>query len=265
MTGIPIDVTLTQVQWISVRRAEGNGFYSWETQRKDVPSGEWHVTSAADPVPLDIPLPAGGFFILEARAHADRDRVTVTRTPFYALGEGYTAWERYDHNRITLVPEKTTYKPGETARIMIQSPWEQATALVTTEREGIRTHRQFMLTSTQQSIDIPVTEADIPNVFVSVLLVKGRSKPRRGVVPRTTTRPIRASRRSVSATSSLPSRTRRSDSPSRVSANKEEYRPGKRRHGDRRREGPSGSRIRERGDALGRRLRRAVADRLSHA
>ena len=60
---------------------------------------------------------------------------------------------------------------------MIQSPWEQATALVTTEREGVRTHRQFALTSTQQSIDIPVTENDIPNVFVSVLLVKGRSKP----------------------------------------------------------------------------------------
>ena len=60
---------------------------------------------------------------------------------------------------------------------MIQSPWEQATALVTTEREGIRSHRQFALTSTQQSIDIPITEADIPNLFVSVLLVKGRTKP----------------------------------------------------------------------------------------
>ena len=55
-----------------------------------------------------------------------------------------------------------TYKPGDTARIMIQSPWEQATALVTTEREGIRTHRQFALTSTQQSISVPITENDIP-------------------------------------------------------------------------------------------------------
>ena len=58
---------------------------------------------------------------------------------------------------------------------MIQSPWEQATALVTTEREGIRSHRQFALTSTQHSISIPVTEEDIPNVYVSVLLIKGRS------------------------------------------------------------------------------------------
>jgi uncharacterized protein YfaS (alpha-2-macroglobulin family) len=99
----------------------------------------------------------------------------VTRTSFYVLGEGYTAWARYDHNRIDLVPERQTYRPGDTARIMIQSPWEQATALVTTEREGIRSHRQFALTSTQQSVSIPIAEGDIPNVFVSVLLVKGRT------------------------------------------------------------------------------------------
>ena len=90
---------------------------------------------------------------------------------------------------------------------MIQSPWEQATALVTTEREGIRTHRQFALTSTQQSIDVPIDRGDIPNVFVSVLLVKGRSTRARGrrgdggPTPRATPA-IRASRRSGSATSS---------------------------------------------------------------
>ncbi len=175
--GVAIDITLTQVQWQSVRRAEGNGFYTWETERKEVPAGEWHVTSAENPVPLNVPLSSGGFFILEATAKADRDRFTVTRTSFYALGPGYTAWQRYDHNRIDLVADRGNYKPGDTAHIMIQSPWEQATALVTTEREGIRSHRQFPLTSTQQSIDVAIAEGDIPNVFVSVLLVKGRSKP----------------------------------------------------------------------------------------
>src|SRR4029453_17472092 len=73
------------------------------------------------------------------------------------------------------VADRSTYKPGDTARIMIQSPWERASALVTTEREGIRSHRQFTLTSTQQSIDVPIGEGDIPNLYVSVLLVKGRT------------------------------------------------------------------------------------------
>lgn len=180
VAGVSIDVTLTQVQWTSVRRAEGNGFYTWETERKEVPAGEWHLTSAADPVPFTAPLPAGGFYVLQARADADNQRFTITREALYAIGAGYTAWQRYDHNRIDLVADKKRYKPGETAKIMIESPWELATALVTTEREGVRTHREFALTSTQQSIDVPIADGDIPNVFVSVLLVKGRTKPLTG-------------------------------------------------------------------------------------
>ncbi|PYR88237.1 MAG: hypothetical protein DMF84_29025 [Acidobacteria bacterium] len=194
---IPIDITLTQMQWQSVRRAEGNGFYTWETERKEVPAGTWHVTSAAEPVALNVPLANGGFYILEARANGDDGRYTTTRTSFYALGAGYTAWQRYDHNRIDLVAERSTYRPGETARIMIQSPWEQATALVTTEREGIRTHRTFPLTSTEQSIDVPVAEDDIPNFYVSVLLVKGRSSGQPSAGDDRAQRPARRSSREV--------------------------------------------------------------------
>ncbi len=173
--GVPVHIKLTQVQWQSVRRAEGNGFYTWDTERKEVPAGTWDVTTSADPIPLEIPFQTGGYFVLEAKGSTADGRFAVTRTSFYVLGSGYTAWQRFDHNRIELVPERKTYKPGDTARIMIQSPWERATALVTTEREGIRTYRPFMLTSTQESISIPIKEDDIPNVFVSVLLIKGRS------------------------------------------------------------------------------------------
>ena len=174
--GVTVTVTLTQIQWNSVRRAEGNGFYAWDTERKEVPAGSWTITTGAAPVPVTAALPNGGYFVLEATAQDTNKRYAVTRTSFYVLGDGYTAWARFDHNRIELVPERRTYKPGDTARVMIQSPWEQATALVTTEREGVRSHRQFALTSTQQSISIPITDEDIPNVFVSVLLVKGRSQ-----------------------------------------------------------------------------------------
>jgi uncharacterized protein YfaS (alpha-2-macroglobulin family) len=177
VAGIPVEVTLTQVQWTSVRRAEGNGFYTWDSERKDVPAGTWTVTTAAEPVALDVPFTTGGYYVLQARGRGADGRNAVTETSFYVLGDGYTAWARFDHNRIQLEPERQTYKPGDTARIMIQSPWERATALVTTEREGIRSHRQFTLTSTQESIAIPIAEDDIPNVFVSVLLIKGRTAP----------------------------------------------------------------------------------------
>ncbi len=172
---LPVTLSLVRVQWNSIRRAEGSGFYTWETERIEVPSGEWQVTTMAAPVTLHLPVPQGGSYILSATAHDAAGHRTTTRASFYGIGEGYTAWERYDHNRITLEPEKASYAPGDSARVMIQSPWESATALLTVEREGIRRYQRFTLTSTQQTVSVPLTEADIPNVYVSVLLVRGRT------------------------------------------------------------------------------------------
>jgi uncharacterized protein YfaS (alpha-2-macroglobulin family) len=175
VAGVPVRLALHQIQWNSVRRAEGGGFYTWETERKEVAAGTWQVTSAAAPVALHVPLPRGGYYVLSATARDAAGRSTRTATGFYALGAGYTAWERYDHNRIDLVPERRRYKPGETARILVKSPWETATALWTTEREGVRTQKIFTVRSTQETLEVPIEEADVPNVFVSVLLLKGRT------------------------------------------------------------------------------------------
>jgi alpha-2-macroglobulin len=181
VAGVKVKVELKRIQWTSVRQAEGHGFYDWESERKEVAAGEWNVVTQTQPVPLHIPITEGGQYLLVARAEDGEGRSTTTRSWFYAVGQGYTAWAREDHNRIELVPEKKTYRPGETARIMIKSPWESATALLTTEREGVRTWQPFELTSTQQTITVPITEKEIPNVFVSVLLVKGRTKQDPGV------------------------------------------------------------------------------------
>jgi uncharacterized protein YfaS (alpha-2-macroglobulin family) len=175
VAGVAVKLHLIRVQWNSVRRAEGSGFYTWETQRIETPAGEWTITSAASPVDVQIPLPEGGSYRLHATAEDAEGHRARTDTWFYAIGRGYTAWERFDHNRITLEPEKQTWKPGERARIMIQSPWESATALLTVEREGIRSYERFALTSTQQTVEVPLTPADIPNVYVSVLLIRGRT------------------------------------------------------------------------------------------
>lgn len=174
--GVPVTLDLQRIQWTSVRKAAGHGFYNWESVRKELPAGHWTITSAAQPVPFHAALDAGGEYVLIATASDAEGRSTTTRTSFYAIGSGYTAWERYDHNRIDLAPEKKSYRPGETARVMVKSPWEHATALLTTEREGVRTWKTFPLTSTQTTVTVPITEKDIPNVFVSVLLVKGRTK-----------------------------------------------------------------------------------------
>jgi hypothetical protein len=160
--GVNVKVELKRLQWTSVRASEGEGFYNWESERKEVEAGEWTVTTEPEPSPLHIPIAEGGEYLLIATANDGKGRTTKTRIWFYAVGAGYTAWERYDHNRIDLIPEKKTWKPGDTARIMVKSPWETATALITTEREGVRTWTPFELTSTQTLL-LGVSAAFGPN------------------------------------------------------------------------------------------------------
>jgi uncharacterized protein YfaS (alpha-2-macroglobulin family) len=174
--GVKVSVDLKRIQWNSVRVSEGGGFYNWQTERKEVDAGHFDVVTQAQPVPLHVPLGNGGQYLLLATASDEAGHSTTTRLWFYAAGGGYTAWERNDHNRIELTPERKTYRPGDTARILIKSPWERATAMLTTEREGVRTWRTFELTSTQQTVTVPIAQSDIPNVFVSVVLLKGRTK-----------------------------------------------------------------------------------------
>ena len=127
---------------LSVRRAEGNGFYTWDTERKEV-AGRRVDDDDRRPrrCTLAIPLPEGGYFVL-ARDGAGRRRARARGrdTSFYALGDGYTAWAALrpqPHRRSC--PRRRRTSPATRRAIMIQSPWEQATALVTTEREGVRT------------------------------------------------------------------------------------------------------------------------------
>lgn len=175
VAGTTVTLSLLRVQWNSVRVAEGDGFYRWESTRTETPSGTWTTTTAATPVSVAVPVAEGGSYLMRATARDAAGRTTITEKSFYVVGDGYTAWQRFDHNRITLTPEQETWRPGDRARILIESPWETATALLTVEREGVRSHRRFALTSTQQTVEVPLTEEDIPNVYVSVLLIRGRT------------------------------------------------------------------------------------------
>ena len=169
--GVSVAVSLKRVDWMQLA-SESPGRSKW--QRRETAAGDWTVSTTGGEIPLSIPIRDGGSYILRAIARDVSGRSTRTDVSFYALGPGASSW-RSDGNRIDLTPEREMWKPGDTARILIHSPWEHATGLVTIEREGIRSHRAFTVSSTQHAIEVPITDADVPNVYVSVLLVKGRT------------------------------------------------------------------------------------------
>lgn len=96
----------------------------------------------------------------------------LTRSQIHVYGSDEYPWAYEDGIKIKLVAEKRSYRPGETARILVLSPIE-GTALVTVEREGVLRSFRTRLTTAAPVIEIPLADADAPNAYVSVLVVKG--------------------------------------------------------------------------------------------
>jgi uncharacterized protein YfaS (alpha-2-macroglobulin family) len=77
-------------------------------------------------------------------------------------------------DRIDVLPEKHAYEPGDTARFQVRMPFRQATALVAVEREGIIDTRVVQLNGNDPTIELKVDPSWGPNVYVSVLALRGR-------------------------------------------------------------------------------------------
>ncbi|HUI10691.1 MAG TPA: Ig-like domain-containing protein [Bacteroidota bacterium] len=170
-----VTLRIYQRVWHSVRKAETGGRYAWYSVPSDSLIDSTVVTTQSEPVVRSF-TPAGpGFYFVDADAKDARGNLLNAEAYFYASGTGYVAWERRNDDRIDLVANKTAFQPGETASIIVKNPYERATALVSVEREGILTHYTTTLVGSAPQIDIPITSAYLPNVFVSVVLLQGRT------------------------------------------------------------------------------------------
>ncbi|SKA80236.1 Uncharacterized conserved protein YfaS, alpha-2-macroglobulin family [Prosthecobacter debontii] len=114
----------------------------------------------------------GGVYFITAESVDAMGKKMLSRLPVYVLGGGEFPWAMEDGVRINLQPEKKKLKPGEEAVIVVKTPIA-GTALVSVERNSI--HRQFItsISPEQPVIRVPVQDAEAPNVFVSVILVRG--------------------------------------------------------------------------------------------
>ncbi len=119
-----------------------------------------------------------GRHYLTLRGTDPEGRAFATVTHFHAYGTNEYPWLYEDGLRVKLVAEKKSYKPGETARVLVLSPIE-GTALVTVEREKVLRSFQVQLKADNPVVEIPLGDDDAPNAFVSILIVKGAKESAR--------------------------------------------------------------------------------------
>ena len=101
-----------------------------------------------------------------------RGHQTILRR--YVVGKGYVVWESIPGNVLNVVPDKTTYRTGETARFLVQNPFPGCRALVSIERFGIMQSWVKTLESSSEIIEIPILPDHLPGFYLSVLVVSPR-------------------------------------------------------------------------------------------
>ncbi len=79
-----------------------------------------------------------------------------------------------DTRDLELVVGAPSYKPGETAKVLVKNPWPGAQALVTLEREGVR-RSEVRTLGASESLELPIDATMVPEVHVGVHLLRPRS------------------------------------------------------------------------------------------
>jgi len=176
LSGQTVDIEIVERSWYSVQEQDASGRVSWTSTVEEKP-----VTSFAG-VTLDgqgkasvtfTPL-EGGVYRLKVRSLDGKGNEARASAYLWVAGKEFIPWRQTNDRSFNLVADKKNYTPGETAEILIASPFEgPAYALITLER-GLIQHEEVMLLENNSTIyRLPITPEMAPNAYVSVLVVKG--------------------------------------------------------------------------------------------
>lgn len=174
-TRASVTAQIRKRDWHSVRKVGLSGRLEWINEKEEIelPSQTLEVTEKGATLSF-TPQESGNYYITLLSKDA-AGRQVLGGFDVMVYGKNGASWKQNDEDILTLKQDKDTYQVGQKARINVQSPYETATALVTVEREGILDSWTTTVKGGSDYVDVPIKANYLPNVYVSIVLVKGRS------------------------------------------------------------------------------------------
>lgn len=170
-----VNLVVNRVEWLGVKEQAEDGRFYWTTRARKTPVfTDTLTTDVNGKAYLTWTPKTGGEYKIEATARDSARRVLRSAAYVWASGAEYVTWRQENNDRIELVADRDEYKPGDTARLLVASPYQGTVkALVTIERNHILDYQVIDLRGNSQTLEIPITPDHVPNIYVSVVLIKG--------------------------------------------------------------------------------------------
>jgi len=176
-----IQVRATRLDWTF----EGGRWTEVEVDPQDCALG-----SRSEAVFCIFETPVGGKYQITALVSDEMGRQNKSQFTRWVSGGDIPPAREVEQETVVLIPDQENYQPGETAQILVQSPFNDAEGMLTVSRSGILYTERFEITDGSTTLAIPIEDAHIPNLNIQVDLVgnaprtNDRGTPMPDVAPR---------------------------------------------------------------------------------
>jgi hypothetical protein len=172
IAGQKIALDVVEIRWERIPIEGQFGQYTWQQTEIEIETDEV-VTGADGTIQYTFTPPQAGIYRVRATVRDERERLNTSSIQFWVTGARPVWWGR-PSNTIDLVADKDSYKPGDTAEILVPIPFSGVSyVLMTTERAGIQDYQVFRVEGSTLVYQLPITEAHVPTIHVAATLMKG--------------------------------------------------------------------------------------------
>ncbi len=177
VAGLAMTVRLVHRQWNALLQASdfAQGSAKYETQVLDETVEERQVSSGAAAVPVHFDVREAGVYIVALEAADKIGRRQSVKIDLFMAGDTPVTWSRPPAQTVTVSTDRDRYAPGETATLVIQSPFQTARALAIVEQpEGRFGYDWVDIANGFGRYAVPVRKQQVPRLAVHFLLMRGR-------------------------------------------------------------------------------------------
>jgi len=130
-------------------------------------------TSASGEATVELLAAEAGDYVLAAKAVDERGNSIVAEAHIWVSGTAgrLSAIWRSD---VALICDKSSYKPGEVAKVLITAPADVSSVLLTVEDSDVRHARVVQLENGSATVELPIVEEYAPNTYVTATAVASR-------------------------------------------------------------------------------------------
>jgi uncharacterized protein YfaS (alpha-2-macroglobulin family) len=177
LAGLDLTVRVVKRNWNSVLQASdfAQGSAKYQTEVLDETVEERHVTSGGDAMSLHFDAHDAGVYLVEAEATDKIGRRQSVKVDLFMAGDSPVTWSRPPAQTLTVTSDKDAYAPGESAQLVLQSPFQNARALaVVEEPEGPFRTEWVDIADGFGRYAVPIRKLQMPKLSVHFLLMRGR-------------------------------------------------------------------------------------------